>query len=310
MPKYVEKKTAELVDLLFKEGDKVTLELARELIGRGEEAAAPLREILANEDYWYEGKDGELWVVVHAINILSAMRDERALPVLIEMVPHAYFSNHDPAVDVLPAALEQFGAAGVEPYMKFISEHQGAYRDNSDFAYCRWIFSSALTRIALKDEALRARIFDFVCGSFEDPKEDDKIYLSFSAGHPIALDKDPAKLQGLRAVRAAYDRGVMNEEINGDFKEFAQMVKADEPNLFNDLTSSLLDFYKPDEIKRRQKASKEMGEENLYWSKGAQVIPAGYAVSEAGGLQRTDKVGRNDPCPCNSGKKYKKCCGQ
>jgi SEC-C motif-containing protein len=26
--------------------------------------------------------------------------------------------------------------------------------------------------------------------------------------------------------------------------------------------------------------------------------------------QRTaDKVGRNDPCPCGSGKKFKKCCG-
>jgi len=24
---------------------------------------------------------------------------------------------------------------------------------------------------------------------------------------------------------------------------------------------------------------------------------------------RGDKVGRNDPCPCGSGKKYKKCCG-
>lgn len=24
----------------------------------------------------------------------------------------------------------------------------------------------------------------------------------------------------------------------------------------------------------------------------------------------TDKIGRNDPCPCGSGKKYKKCCGQ
>jgi len=22
------------------------------------------------------------------------------------------------------------------------------------------------------------------------------------------------------------------------------------------------------------------------------------------------KVGRNDPCPCGSGKKFKKCCGQ
>ncbi|WP_295815019.1 SEC-C metal-binding domain-containing protein, partial [uncultured Nitratireductor sp.] len=25
---------------------------------------------------------------------------------------------------------------------------------------------------------------------------------------------------------------------------------------------------------------------------------------------RTKKVGRNDPCPCGSGKKYKKCCLQ
>jgi preprotein translocase subunit SecA len=23
-----------------------------------------------------------------------------------------------------------------------------------------------------------------------------------------------------------------------------------------------------------------------------------------------NKVGRNDPCPCGSGKKYKKCCGR
>lgn len=25
--------------------------------------------------------------------------------------------------------------------------------------------------------------------------------------------------------------------------------------------------------------------------------------------RRVDKIGRNDPCPCGSGKKYKKCCG-
>ncbi|MEA1649028.1 MULTISPECIES: SEC-C metal-binding domain-containing protein [Nitrospirillum] len=24
---------------------------------------------------------------------------------------------------------------------------------------------------------------------------------------------------------------------------------------------------------------------------------------------RQAKVGRNDPCPCGSGKKYKRCCG-
>jgi len=26
-------------------------------------------------------------------------------------------------------------------------------------------------------------------------------------------------------------------------------------------------------------------------------------------IRNEEKVGRNDPCPCNSGKKYKKCCG-
>ncbi|RUM87312.1 MAG: hypothetical protein DSZ24_06470, partial [Thermodesulfatator sp.] len=25
---------------------------------------------------------------------------------------------------------------------------------------------------------------------------------------------------------------------------------------------------------------------------------------------RRQKIGRNDPCPCGSGKKYKKCCGR
>ena len=25
---------------------------------------------------------------------------------------------------------------------------------------------------------------------------------------------------------------------------------------------------------------------------------------------RREKIGRNEPCPCGSGKKYKKCCGQ
>jgi len=27
-------------------------------------------------------------------------------------------------------------------------------------------------------------------------------------------------------------------------------------------------------------------------------------------VREAEKVGRNDPCPCGSGKKYKKCCGQ
>lgn len=27
-------------------------------------------------------------------------------------------------------------------------------------------------------------------------------------------------------------------------------------------------------------------------------------------IRETAKVGRNDPCPCDSGQKFKKCCGR
>jgi uncharacterized protein YecA (UPF0149 family) len=32
-------------------------------------------------------------------------------------------------------------------------------------------------------------------------------------------------------------------------------------------------------------------------------------VGRTAPLARRTKIGRNDPCPCGSGKKYKRCCG-
>ena len=31
---------------------------------------------------------------------------------------------------------------------------------------------------------------------------------------------------------------------------------------------------------------------------------------QSGTIRKDKKIGRNDPCPCGSGKKYKKCCGR
>jgi preprotein translocase subunit SecA len=53
-----------------------------------------------------------------------------------------------------------------------------------------------------------------------------------------------------------------------------------------------------DAIERRRKRA----EQNLEYQAGAQAEPPKTVRSGA-------KVGRNDPCPCGSGKKYKKCCG-
>jgi len=48
-------------------------------------------------------------------------------------------------------------------------------------------------------------------------------------------------------------------------------------------------------------------------SRAPKLANLNYNISEDGPVQpvkRTMKVGRNDPCPCGSGKKFKKCCGK
>lgn len=42
----------------------------------------------------------------------------------------------------------------------------------------------------------------------------------------------------------------------------------------------------------------------------ANATPPSGGAAEAGPKKVTGKVGRNDPCPCGSGKKYKRCCGR
>lgn len=42
---------------------------------------------------------------------------------------------------------------------------------------------------------------------------------------------------------------------------------------------------------------------------GAWFLVDGKAVTPKPVKRETPKVGRNEPCPCGSGKKYKKCCG-
>ncbi|MGE5607744.1 MAG: SEC-C metal-binding domain-containing protein, partial [Bacillota bacterium] len=54
-------------------------------------------------------------------------------------------------------------------------------------------------------------------------------------------------------------------------------------------------------------ASKLMGQDEQAQAAAAEG-EAGAAVVKPI-VRETPKVGRNDPCPCGSGKKYKKCCG-
>ena len=52
----------------------------------------------------------------------------------------------------------------------------------------------------------------------------------------------------------------------------------------------------------RHPAGGRAGDAAMYWDGGMHSLLEGPS-------HRTPKTGRNDPCPCGSGKKYKRCCG-
>jgi preprotein translocase subunit SecA len=60
------------------------------------------------------------------------------------------------------------------------------------------------------------------------------------------------------------------------------------------------------EAERRERLEQERAQAKLNKGAAGEAAPAAAKPEKRDG----DKIGRNAPCPCGSGKKYKKCCGQ
>jgi len=57
-----------------------------------------------------------------------------------------------------------------------------------------------------------------------------------------------------------------------------------------------------EKLEHHEQAEFRKTNDTWYFYDGKMVAPAQFQ-------RETPKVGRNDPCPCGSGKKFKKCCG-
>ena len=94
--------------------------------------------------------------------------------------------------------------------------------------------------------------------------------------------------------------------------EGAEMFDAMIEDLKDDVTKIMLNIQKREENVQREEAAEITG---AGLEDTAINLVDGTVKPKEGGLNKTvvntePKVGRNDPCPCGSGKKYKNCCGK
>ena len=311
----------DLIKLLFQEEDRVPLELIDEVVSREEDVLPRLREIWQEEDFWYEGKDGNYWIVFHAGAVISLCGQPADIPLVMDKLSDAFTAEQEWVVEYLPALLAEFGEPIIQPLMDYIIQERKGFWDSHDYSQTRDKAASALVILAEDFPEHRARITSFIHELFQDPAEEDIAFLSLAANALIALDRK----QGLRLLKGAYARNLISLQANGTY--YAYLAKLDDPDhdWRYDFEIDVLDFYEPEMIAERQArwAEEKANPSPIYWPPGTKppknapeawtleehALPEGYTKTTAGNVVRDEKVGRNDPCSCGSGKKYKKCHG-
>ena len=278
--------TAELVDDLARSGLDIDRDLAEELLRRGTAAVPYLAQILDEEKYWRLEKGvGDGWAPISALHLLAAIADPEGLKPILRVLYRRPDDLGDWLTEDISSILACFGPAAVEPVKELVSNR---YLD----VYVRVAGSGALSLIAREHPDCKDGIIDFFHEILVREGE-DRTFLSFCVGD-LAEIKGPSSKPIMRSL---FDGGRIDEEIiTWSCIEDIYQTWGDD---FLASKKDPMNFFSPENLNYLKKISGEIQPEH-----GTQSTAPWSALEEP----EKRKVGRNDPCPCGSGKKYKKCC--
>jgi SEC-C motif/Protein of unknown function (DUF1186) len=256
---------------------------------------------MATDEQLHEGPAGSpvIYAPVHAWNALLELHAVEAIEPLVKLFRRLDEAIDDWVSEDLPQDLAEFGAAALEPLRAYLA-------DPTHGDWSRVAAAKGIGLIAEKHPDLRADCLARLSAQldrFADQSETLNAFLISSLWDLRAVEAMPA-------IQRAFASGRVDESVTGDVEdvqiEFGLKSTREHP--------------------RKPNALKRLGERF-----GAQWRPAGLPPPDANrnfpetadDFPKLDaepravalpyiappKVGRNQPCPCGSGKKYKKCCG-
>ncbi len=218
-----------------------------------------------------DSTSSEVWAPLHAWRALGQMRAEEAVVPLLAFLRTA--EADEAATEELPAVFGMIGQAAIPPISEFLSD-----RSNPELAVSTALFG--IKEIAARHPECRAECVGILVRMLESQAEMDPLI----GGIAVSALIDLQAVEAIDVIRDAFHRGAVDISIAGDAEdvEIALGLRAH----------------------RVTPAPKYMAlpAGSIPW----QDVDSGQQKTRA--PLRYTKVGRNDPCPCGSGKKYKKCC--
>jgi hypothetical protein len=289
---------ASLLALVTGDDDRLPLEVVHACVNRAETMVPLLHKHLMDDTNWDAGaSDGDWWGLLHAVFILGLIPGEASATALLYGFRRITFDSNNNLAEWVagywPALCRNKTEYTTAPMLKIAEDRELDWYPRTYAVQCVLADASEGEPARLEDA------IDWLAALCSDECQNPEFRI-MAAHHLLDYPRERHRQLLENLVDLQYpDSWLGNSFDRNDIdRAFASGDKPEWKSFENPWQ-----FYDPEEIRQRQlrwlsEAREE--EENLY----------GFDEREPVLTYRREqpKIGRNDPCPCGSGKKYKKCC--
>ena len=290
----------ELTDILIEDEDRVPRNVIEECARRNEAMVAHLRMLHEDDFLWLpDASSGEWWLRLHTVMILGLIPTESAGLLLAELMRRMAVEDEVDLQDWLAGywpALFRDKPDTVLPALRALGE------DGDIDWYMRVnAFEPVIAAAAQQGGEMLEQTLDWLAKIAANENEDWECRLGAAS---LLLDFPRAQyrplLENLEAQQTGWGKHFDRQSIE---QAYAGQTYPPQWERFDNPWK----FYEPDAITKRQvRWQEEAAKEERQDTYGDSGYPD-WDYQEPY-VRPEPKTGRNDPCPCGSGKKYKKCC--
>ncbi len=290
--------TEVLIDIMTELRLYVNKKLAQE-IARRDDAVFYIRKLIQDGKHWRSSGPGSGWSPIHAIHMLPLIKNKESFQLLLDIIRYHEDDLDDWLLEDVPCLLVAFGEEFIEPLKEFTE-------DETLEAFARSTATAALGTFGIKFPQHQNDIKQHLINLLETTE--DGTFAGIAADD-LASFHDPSVMP---EIHRAFEYGIIDDPfvkedeledvINGVFSD---MDEAD----FKRNTRDPLDHFSRENIEHLHLINyEEKDEDEFDYEDNSDINDKDFESEVMSSLQKKEKIGRNDPCPCGSGKKYKKCC--
>jgi len=266
---------------------------------------------MATDDALNDGpqKSKMVWAPVHAWRALGQLRAAQAIEPLLTLLHRIDDAQDDWLAGDLPKALALIGAAALDPAANYLAD--AAHGD-----WARVAASTTLGQIGCVHPELRAECVARLVKQLEQFAGQPETVNAFV----ISALWDLHAVEAMPVMERAFASGRVDESVNGDLEDVqihfglkAEREHPRNPNSLSEMYRQLADLNEENEAYQRENAelreTLDVMQTLVPPETEADSLLDDSEFEPAKPYVAPPKTGRNEPCPCGSGKKYKKCCG-